>query len=317
MRTRRGPRLDAGLLLLLTPVLWGLTFPASKIALRRLPTFTFMAWTRGLGFLAIAAMVPLLRRGSAGQPRGSGGHTPSLRAVLLPGLLLGGLIFLGYTLQTEGLARTTATNAGFITGLYVVFVPLLAGVAFRQHVPRAAWLAVAISAGGLTLLSIRRLGAVHLHAGDLLVLGGAVAWAGHITAVGLYSPRFPAWMLSGAQMGVTAVLQIAVALAGPGLHPAAAAQGAVWPLLIITGVLGTGVAFTLQVMAQRTVTTTRAVVMLAGESMFSAAFAAVWTRDRLAAHQWLGAGLVLAAMAFSELKARRAQVMLLEPSSGQ
>jgi drug/metabolite transporter (DMT)-like permease len=301
-------RIDAGVLLLLTPLLWGATFPAAKLALRRMPTLTFMAWTRGLGFLAILAMLPLLMRSERNVP------PRTYRSVIVPGLILGGLIFVAYFLQTEGLARTTATNAGFITGLYVVFTPIVAAAAFRQAVPASAWLAVAASVVGLALLSVQDLGEVRLHLGDALLLAGAVAWAGHIAGVGHYSPMFPAWMLSLAQMGATAILQLAAASA-TGLRFGTAAQGAVWPLLILTGVFGSGVAYTMQIMAQRTVTAVRAVVLLAGESLFAALFSAVWIGERLAVHQWMGAAIVLGAMTYSELSARRPPETRIEPAS--
>lgn len=289
-------RVDPGLLLILTPILWGATFPATKIALRTLPVPTFMAWSRMLGLLAIVALLPAMRRA---------GHSPrALRAVLWPGLVLGGLMFVAYLLQTEGQARTTATNAGFITGLYVVFAPILGAAFFGQRVPASVWVAVAMSMVGLTLLSVTDLAEIRLRAGDLLVLAGAVGWAGHITAVGRFSPRFPPWMLSVAQMGVASALHLALA-AGSGLRFEASLSVSVWPLLVLTGVLGSGVAFTIQIVAQRTITAGRAVVLLAGEALFAAAFAAVWIGERLSAHQWGGAGLVIAAMAYSELFARR------------
>jgi drug/metabolite transporter (DMT)-like permease len=305
MRAER--RVDPGVLLLLTPILWGATFPAAKLALDHLPPFAFMAWTRGLGFLAILAMIPLLRRGEELR-------TVRATSVMGPGILLGALIFVAYILQTEGLARTTATNAGFITGLYVVFTPILASAVFRHRVPRAAWIAVGVSVVGLALLSIRDLGTIRLYLGDLLVLAGAAAWAGHIVGVGHYSPRYPAWMLSLAQMGATAAFQL-VATAGIGLHLSKATSLSVWPLLILTGVFGSGVAYTLQVMAQQTVSAARAVVLLAGESLFAALFAAVWIGERLSLHQWAGAVVVLTAMAYSELSARRPAVQRLEPAS--
>jgi drug/metabolite transporter (DMT)-like permease len=304
----RRPRADPAAILLLTPILWGATFPGGKIVLRHLPVFTFMAWSRALGFLTILALLPLLRRSTAGQA------ARPWRAVIGPGIVLGGLMFLGYFLQTEGLARTTATNAGFITGLYIVFTPLMAAAAFRQRTPRSAWLAIAFGFAGLALLSITNLRAVRLHAGDLLVLAGAVVWAGHITAVGHFSPKFPTWMLSLAQMGAAAAFQLALA-APTGLRWADSTGSNVWPLLGLTGVLGSGVAFTIQVMAQRRLTPARAVVLLAGESLFSALFAAVWIGERLEPHQWLGAALVLGAMAYSELSARRPPSMQLEPAT--
>jgi len=299
-------RVDAATLLLLTPVLWGASFPATKIALRRLPVPTFMAWSRALGFVAILAMVPLIRRAG-------GGHERRLREVLWPGLFLGALMFVGYLLQTEGQARTTATNAGFITGLYVVFAPILATALLRHRVPGSVWLAVVAALVGLGLLSVQDLGEMRLHAGDLLVLAGAVGWSGHITAVGHFAPRFPVWMLSLAQMGATALLHIGLATT-TGIRLHAVASTHVWPLLVLNGILASGVAFTIQVLAQQTVTPARAVVLLAGETLFAAFFAAIWLGERLSAHQWLGATLVLAAMAYSELSARRPKEALVDPA---
>jgi drug/metabolite transporter (DMT)-like permease len=300
-------RVDPGLILLLTPFLWGATFPATKIAIRTLPVPTFMAWSRILGFLAIAALVPVLRRAEPGD-RGSP------RAAAAPAIMLGVLMFVGYVLQTEGQARTTATNAGFITGLYVVFAPVLGAALFRHRMTRTVWLAILLSLGGLTLLSVRGLDELRVHAGDLLVLAGAVGWAGHITAVGYFSPRFPAWMLAIGQMGVAAALHLALS-AGTGLRVSDVTSASIWPLLVLTGILGSGVAFTIQILGQRTISAARAVVLLAGEALVSAAFAAVWIGERLAIHQWLGAVLVLAAMAYSELVARRPGAPRLDPAA--
>lgn len=288
-------------MLLLTPALWGATFPATKLALRHVPVPTFMAWSRTLGLLTVLVAVPMLRHAgpSPALPRGS-----ILRSAIRPGLVLGALMFVGYFLQTEGQARTTATNTGFITGMYVVFVPILAAIVFRRPVPGAAWVAVLVSMGGLALLSVANLDDVQVHAGDLLVLAGAAAWAGHIVAVGQYAPLLPPWVLSVAQLGAAAVLH-AVAAAGTGIRLDETLRGDVLPLLVVTGILGTGVAFTIQVVAQQTLSTTRAVILLAGESLFAALFAALWIGERLDLHQWAGAALVVGAMIYSEVAGRR------------
>ena len=242
----RRRKVDAATLLLLTPLMWGATFPAGKLALRHVPPLTFMAWTRGLGLLAIVALVPVMwRREDREEPIGR-----LARRVLGPGLLLGGLIFVAYVLQTEGLARTTATNAGFITCLYVVFTPILASLVFRQRVPRAAWLAVIVAVAGMALLSVKDLGEIRLHLGDLLVLGGAMVWAGHVTGIGYFAPKFPAWTISVAQMAATFAFQL-VAVASVGLRFHEVSSSDVWPLLLITGALGSGVAYTMQIVAQR------------------------------------------------------------------
>ena len=276
-------------------MLWGATFPAAKLGIDRIGVLPFMAWTRTLGFLTILVVLLFLARGEITRA--------GVRRVLGPGLLLGSLIFVAYILQTYGLARTSATNAGFITGLYVVFTPILGLVIFRRRVPAGAWVAVGVSVVGMAMLSVPSLGDLRPRPGDLLVLASAVAWAGHVVGIGYFAGRHPTLLLSAAQMGATAGLHLLLAAPG-GLRPAGTLE--VWHLLLITGVLGSGVAYTLQVFVQEAISVTRAVIILAGESVSAAAFSAVWLGERLAEHQWIGAGLVLAAMAVSELGARKA-----------
>jgi drug/metabolite transporter (DMT)-like permease len=264
------------------------------VGLEEIGVLPFTFWTRALGFLTILMALPWLARGQVSRE--------ALRRIALPGLLLGSLIFGAYLLQTYGLARTTATNAGFITGLYVVFVPLLGLAVFRRRVGAAMWLVVAVSVLGLMLLSIPSLDEIRPRFGDLLVLASAVAWAGHVVTVGHYAERHSTLLLSGAQMFWTALLHLVVVIP-VGLRPAGALE--VWPMLLVTGVLGTGVAYTLQIVAQKQMTAARAVVILAGESVASAAFSFAFIGERLEAHQWVGAVLVLVAMAASELRARR------------
>jgi drug/metabolite transporter (DMT)-like permease len=288
------PRVDPGLLLLLTPILWGATFPAAKVGLEAIGVFPFMFWTRFVGFLTILAAVPLVARGEV--------TAPAVRRVAGPGFLLGGLIFVAYVLQTEGLARTTATNAGFITGLYVVFTPILGLVLFRRRAGSVAWVAGLVSLVGMALLSVPGFGELRPRFGDLLVLASAVAWAGHAVGVGYFAGRHPSLLLSLAQMAATATFHLAAVIPIGFLAPD---TGQVWLMLLITGLLGTGVAYTLQVIAQETITATRAVVILAGEAVSAAAISYVWLGERLDPHQWLGALLVLGAIVLSELSARR------------
>ena len=283
-------------MLLLTPVLWGATFPGAKLGLERIGVYPFMAWTRAVGFATILVAVALLSRKDL--------KLESVRRVLAPGLLLGGFIFVAYILQTEGLARTPATNAGFITGLYVVFVPLLGLALFRQPVGWGVWLAVALSVVGLMLLSVPALDEIRLRRGDALVLLSAAVWAAHVVGIGRLAGRHPTLLLSLSQMGWAAFFHVVTTLAiGAGLRGGEALTEA-WHLLVVTGVLGSGVAYTLQVIAQTEMSPTRAVVILAGESVAAAGFSAAWLGERLEPHQWIGAALVVVAMIVSELRAR-------------
>jgi drug/metabolite transporter (DMT)-like permease len=115
-------------------------------------------------------------------------------------------------------------------------------------------------------------------------------------------------------MGAATIFHL-MAVSTVGLRPETAVSLDVWPLLVLTGFLGSGVAFTIQIVGQRALTPARAVVLLAGESLFSALFAAIWLGERLALHQWLGAVVVLAAMAYSELSARRSPAEMIEPAA--
>jgi drug/metabolite transporter (DMT)-like permease len=280
------------------PVLWGATFPAAKLALEDLSPLALMAWTRGLGLVTLLAVLPWLLRSKDL-------HGRNLRALLAPGLGLGALLFAGHTLQTLGLRFTTATNAGFITGLYVVLTPLLGALLFGEVPGRAVWVAVTLSVGGLGLISTSSLASFSPHPGDLLVLLGAVAWASHVVALGRLAPRYPTLLLAVAQV-VGATLLHAVATVPVGFQAATAVS--VLPLLVVTGVLGTGIAYTLQIVAQRELSAARTAVILSGESVVAALLSIVWIGERLSAHQWLGAALILAAMVLSETGARRSQV---------
>jgi len=290
MPDRSGRGRAAGLLLLLTPVIWGATFPAAKVALRHVTPWTFVAWSRGLGLVAIA-LVLLVRR----PPRGA--WTPGL---VPAGVLLGGLMTAGYVLQTVGIDHTTATNAGFITVLYVVLAPAGAALIGRHSPDRIDMLCLALALAGLALLSLRD-GTLRL--GDLIVLASAAAFAGHIVAVDVLVDRHPAAPLALAQMAASAAITAAIALPA---GPQAGEVASLWWIFVITGVLGSGLAFSVQVMAQQSLSPVRASILLAAEALVAAIVAAIWLDERLPARGWAGAAAVLAAMAVSELYPRRA-----------
>jgi drug/metabolite transporter (DMT)-like permease len=283
----------AGLLLLLTPVIWGATFPAAKVALRHVSPWTFVAWSRVLGLVAIAAVLLIWRPPREAWTRG-----------LVPaGALLGALMTAGYVLQTIGINHTTATNAGFITVLYVVLAPAGAALIGRHTPDRIDVLCLALALGGLALLSIR---GGSLRAGDLIVLASAAAFASHIVAVDVLVDRFPAGPLALAQMAASAILTAAIAV------PAGTQAGevaSIWWIFVLTGVLGSGIAFSVQVMAQVSLSPVRASILLGSEALVAALVSALWLDERLSARAWAGALAVLAAIAISELHPGRKDVL--------
>ena len=294
VRDRPAPTRAAGLLLLLTPVIWGATFPAAKVALRDVSPWTFVAWSRGLGLLAIVVVLTIWRPPRVAWTRG-----------LVPaGALLGGLMTAGYLLQTVGINHTSSTNAAFITVLYVVLAPAGAALIGRHSPDRVDVACLALALVGLGLLSIR---GGSLRAGDLLVLAGAAAFAGHIVAVDVLVDRYAAAPLALAQMAASAVLTAAIAVPA---GPQAGEVASLWWIFILTGVLGSGIAFSVQVMAQQWMSPVRASILLASEALVAALVAAIWLDERLSARAWLGAAVVLAAIAISELHPRRMRTRL-------
>lgn len=270
-------------LLLCGAALWGITFPAGKEALSVLGVPAFMAWSRVLGFLSVLLLAP-------GVPR------DEWRRGLPLGSLLGVLLFFAYLLQTFGLERTTATNAGFLTGLYVVGTPLLGALIYRRLPSRRVAAAVGLSTLGLALLSLR---GWSFSSGDSLVMLSVIFWSLQILAVGRGSNRDPV-VLIVIEMGVAAALHLAVV--GFSLQPGDAAE--VWPNLLITGVLGTGLAYLVQIIGQRRVAPTRTAIIYTGEPVFAALSSAVWLGERLDVRGWLGATAIIAAMLVAETAPR-------------
>jgi drug/metabolite transporter (DMT)-like permease len=282
----------AGLLLLLTPVIWGATFPAAKVALRHVSPWTFVAWSRVLGLVAIAAVLLIWR-----PPRETW-----TRGLVPAGALLGALMTAGYVLQTVGINNTTATNAGFITVLYVVLAPAGAALIGRHTPDRIDVLCLGLALGGLALLSIR---GGSLRPGDLIVLASAAAFACHIVAVDVLVDRFPAGPLALAQMAASAILTAAIAIPA---GTQAAEVASIWWIFVLTGVLGSGIAFSVQVMAQQSLSPVRASILLGSEALVAALVSALWIHERLSARAWTGAFAVLAAIAISELHPGRRDV---------
>jgi len=298
---RDGNQRNALIFLFLAPIAWGVSFPASKVALGALPAFPFMAWNRLLGFLTVFCALPWIARKQVSWA--------ALRRVALPGVFLGGLLFVSFTLQTWGIQRTTATNAGFITGLYVVVTPVLMLVLFREPAGKWVWASVAISVVGLGLLSMLQPRLSKPGLGDLLVLGGTLGWATHVITMGKLAPKHPVVLLALAQVGATTLMHV-VAAVPSGAHVQAA--GSVWPALLVAGVLGSGIGYAAQAMAQTQITPSRAAIVLAGESVVAAVSSAIWLGERLKPHQILGAALLVAAMVLSELRARRPEAARLD-----
>ncbi|MCX7031721.1 MAG: DMT family transporter, partial [Spirochaetes bacterium] len=215
---------------------------------------------------------------------------------LAGGLLAGTVLFGGAILQQAGLVWTTAGKAGFVTGLYVVLVPL-AGLFWGQRPGWARWFGAALAAAGLFLLSVTR--SFTLERGDLLVLVGALFWTAHVHVLGWLSPRTRVVALSCVQFAVCAALS-AVATAFAEQVTAASLASAAVPILY-GGLVSVGVAYTLQVVAQRHAPPAHAAILLSLETVFAALGGWIVLGERLSRRGIAGCCLMLAGMLCSQL----------------
>jgi drug/metabolite transporter (DMT)-like permease len=269
-------------LLVLVTAIWGITFFQVEDALALYPLFAFLA----LRFAIASATLAVPGR-SRLRSLGRNGW----RA----GFVLGLLLAAGYALQTAGLERTTVSSTGFITGLYVVFTPILAVLLFGTRIGAAAWLGVALSTVGLALLTGIDSGRL---AGDLLVLGGSLVYSLQIVLMERVAPRFDVVALTLAEM--------LAAFAGFAVVAVAAGQvevprgWTVWGALIVTGVFASALAFLVQTWAQRRLSAARTALAFALEPVWAALFGFWLAGDRLGAVAWTGSALIMAGIVVSE-----------------
>jgi drug/metabolite transporter (DMT)-like permease len=291
----RGP-LSALPLLALVAVtaVWGLTFVQVKDAVAIYPLFGFLAIrfaiaTLTLAPLGLARLRSLGRRGAAA------------------GAFLGLLLAVAYVLQTAGLERTTASDTGFVTGMYVVLTPLLVLALFRTRISRTAWGGVALACAGLALLS-----GVHARspAGDLLVLGCAAVYSLQIALLERYAPRYDPLALTLVEMAA-ALAGLAAVAAARGELAAAPRGWTVWSALLVTGVFASALAFLIQSWAQQRTSAMRTALVFALEPVFAAIFGIGLQGDRLGAAGWAGCAAILAGIVLAEPAAAATLVRLL------
>lgn len=283
--------LKAELLLLLAAVIWGFAFVAQRVGMEHVGPFTYNGARFLLGALSLLPLLWLGRRSAA--PVGPGGR----RSILGGSLLAGSILFVGASLQQVGIVHTTAGKAGFITGLYVVFVPLL-GLLWGHRTPWSTWIGAALAVAGLYLLTLTD--DLTVAEGDGLVLVGAFFWAGHVLVIGwLSGRRVEPVLLACLQFIVCAVLSLAVAVTTEPIT-ASGLWGGALPILY-GGLLSVGVAYTLQVVAQRDAPPAHAAIILSLETGFAALGGWLLLNESLSGRGLIGCALMFAGMLLSQL----------------
>jgi len=283
-------RIVSRFLLVLAAIIWGFAFVAQRAGMEHIGPFLFNAIRFALGGAALLPLL-LLRRKARRTKRRSGG-----KRVLAGYFAAGVVLFAAASLQQGGIVYTTAGKAGFITGLYLVIIPLL-GLLRRERVPFTVWVAVFTAVGGLYLLTIN--GATRIGFGDLLVLASALGWAVHVHIVGWLARRADPIVIAASQFAVCAGLSLGVAafvepITVEGLYGA-------WIPLGYAGILSTAGAYTLQVIGQRRVEPAPAGVIMSLETVFAAFGGWLILGESMTLRMLLGSGMMLAGMLLSQL----------------
>lgn len=278
------------LCLLITTVIWGSAFVAQYMGAESLPP---LAFTAGRSFIGAVAVLPVALLAVHKEKKAGIVRRPKM--VLLGGMACGVALALASGLQQAGVAQTGAGKAGFLTVLYVVMVPIF-GLVIGKRVAWPIWPCVAVAMAGTYLLSITE--RFTFERGDLLVLGCAVVYAVQILLVDHFVGQTCAVMLSVVQLGTAGVISAVGSLLFESTAPEqwVAALG---PLLFV-GVMSSGVAYTLQMVGQRFLQPTLATLLMSLESVFALLAGWVILGERLSGPEWIGCGLVLAAVTVAQ-----------------
>lgn len=284
--------LRGNLLLLVTSAIWGFGFIAQQFGSRALPPFSFNACRFALGS---ASLLPLIVIFGWHDPARRRARAASRRLSVQGGLLNGGVMFLGAWLQQAGIAETTAGQAAFLTGLYILFVPLL-GLFMHHRVPLTTWCAGILALVGLYLLSVRE--DLSVSRGDVFEIAGAVFWALHILCIDAYVKRTDPLEFSFWQFAFCALFSVGTALSlepGGFVH----VRDALLPILYC-GVVSVGIAYTLQVVAQKDVIPAHAALILSVETVFATLGGAVVLGENLGLRGYVGCVLMFSGMILAQ-----------------
>ncbi len=278
-------RWKSDLILLFVAAIWGSGFVAQRYAAAYLSAFYFNGGRFLLGALLLLPLTRFRWRM----------HRRQLPWVILAGALL----FTASFLQQAGLATTTIGNASFITGLYVVLVPIILFLAWRKRLSWLSWLAALIAAVGVALLSLQ--GEFHLSPGDVLELMGALIWAFHVILVGhLAEQGIDVVWFATLQFATCGLLSMGFGL-GIDPHGLSAFQ-ITWQAVLYSAIFPVGLGFTLQAVGQKRAPAVDAAIILSMEAVFGTLFGYFMMNEALTLRQLMGCVLILVAMILAQLK---------------
>ena len=292
-------------LLLLTAIIWGLAFVAQRAGMESISPFVFNGIRFLLGSISLLPVIILLNRSNL--PAGKQGNPTALQAkkhklMWVSGLISGLVLFIASSFQQMGMVFTTAGNAGFITSLYVIMVPLL-GLIFGLKVNRYTWIGALLAVIGLYFISVNT--GFSIQKGDLLVLASAFFFAIHLLIIGYYSNKTEVLWLAFIQFALTGILSLIVGYFTEVIDINQIKLAAI-PLLY-GGLMSVGVAYTLQIVGQRKAIPTHAAIILSLEALFAALGGWLILDEMFTSRQITGGILMLAGVVLSQFTFNQAK----------
>lgn len=306
-------KMKSNLLLLLTAFIWGSSFVAQKSGMDYIEPFTYNGIRTFIGGLVLIPVIFFLGKLNGSKENASAQEDPAVKAANRKILIIGGIccgmaLFAAASLQQFGIKYTTAGKAGFITTLYVVMVPIFS-IFLRKKVKPIMWLCVAMGAVGMYMLCMKG-DSFRLEFGDTLVLLCAVAFTIHILVIDYFSPKADGVKLSCIQFLFSGTLGIICMFIFE--HPDINAIIDCAVPILYAGVLSCGVAYTLQVVAQKDADPTAASLILSLESVFAALSGAVLLHESMTLRELAGCAIIFAAVIIAQLPSKEDRLQVKE-----
>jgi drug/metabolite transporter (DMT)-like permease len=286
--------MKSNILLLITAMIWGFAFVAQRSGMEHLGPFTFNSIRFALGGISLLPILLLNKKRKSDE--GKFFPFSSDNILFKGGIIAGIILFFGASFQQIGIVYTTAGKAGFITGLYIVLVPIF-GIAFRQQTSGGIWLGAIVAVIGLYLLSVRENFSIGL--GDILVLSSAFFWSFHVLVISRFSPKTDPIRLAFMQFILCAILSFIAAL----FTETSSLQNVIdasIPILY-AGIVSVGIAYTLQVVAQKEAHPSHAAIIMSLESVFAVIGGWVVLNESIPLRGLIGCALMLAGMIISQI----------------
>jgi drug/metabolite transporter (DMT)-like permease len=278
--------------LLLAAIIWGFAFTAQRTGMAYVGPFTFNTIRFALGCIALLPVIFWFHRSKRYH---AAARSAQWKTWFLGGGVAGLLLFGGSTFQQIGIVYTTAGKAGFITGLYVILVPLL-GLFVKLKTGYRAWIGAFLASYGLYLLSVTR--DLTMSGGDMLVLVSAIFWAMHVLLIGRLSPGINPFLLAFTQFAVCSFLSLICTLCFETVTCDGLTRAAV-PILY-AGLISVGIAYTLQVVGQRHAKPAPAAIILSLEAVFAVIGGMLILGEHMSFREVIGCGLMLSGMMLSQ-----------------